>query len=93
MKSENQRNLFLDYTKGILILLVVYGHIIQYVAYNNQWEVGGFFEDPVFKAIYIFHMPLFIAISGFISFSSIHKTTLWDIIKKRFFNLILPIIS
>ncbi|MCC5658864.1 acyltransferase family protein [Nostoc sp. XA010] len=89
MQSINQRNQFLDYTKGILIFLVVYGHIIQYVAYNGN----GFFQDPVFKAIYIFHMPLFMAISGFISFSSIEKSTFFNITKKRFFNLIVPILS
>lgn len=90
MQLTNQRNQFLDYTKGILIFLVVYGHIIQYVAYNGE----GFFQDRIFKAIYIFHnMPLFMAISGFLSFHSIQKSTFLDITRKRFFNLIIPIVS
>ena len=55
------RNLFLDFTKGVLILLVTVGHSIQYIIYNNH----GFWGDPLFKAIYIFHMPLFIGLSGF----------------------------
>ncbi|MGF2035810.1 MAG: acyltransferase family protein [Nostoc sp. CmiVER01] len=89
MQSTNQRNQFLDYTKGILMFLVVYGHTIQYVAYNGK----EFFQDQIFKAIYMFHMPLFMAISGFLSFYSIQKTTFFEITKKRFFNLIIPIVS
>ncbi|NJR18130.1 MAG: acyltransferase family protein [Calothrix sp. CSU_2_0] len=90
MQSVKQRNQFLDYTKGILMLLVVYGHAIQYIAYNGNGE--GFFQDPIFKAIYIFHMPLFMAISGFVSFSSIQKSTFLTVVNKRFANLIVPII-
>ena len=49
----------LDTVKGLLIILVVLGHVIE------TW--GG--QDPVNHAvkglIYIFHMPLFIIISGF----------------------------
>jgi fucose 4-O-acetylase-like acetyltransferase len=53
------------------MFLVVYVHIIQYVVYNGK----GFFQDQIFKAIYMFHMPLFMAVSGFLSFYSIQKST------------------
>jgi fucose 4-O-acetylase-like acetyltransferase len=89
MQALNQRNQYLDYTKGILIILVLYGHIIQYIQYNQD----GFFEDKIFKTIYIFHMPLFMGISGFLSFQSIQKNTFSSIVNKRCWNLVVPIIS
>ncbi len=89
MQSTNPRNQFLDYTKGILIFLVVYGHILQYIVYSTK----GFYQDPIFKAIYIFHMPLFIAVSGFVSFPSIHKSPFRSLAKKRFLTLVVPIVA
>jgi fucose 4-O-acetylase-like acetyltransferase len=58
------RNEYFDYLKGLLILLVTYGHTIQYIGYGNNYS--GFLNDPVFRAIYMFHMPLFMLVSGFL---------------------------
>lgn len=55
-----QRNIRIDSTKGALILLVVFGHLLEV-----------FVRDPlyraVYSAIYLFHMPLFVMISGMFS--------------------------
>ncbi len=83
------RNQFLDFAKGMLILVVTWGHVIQYVGYNN----ASFWDDPIFKAIYTFHMPLFMALSGFLSFNSIQRTSFKTLAAKRLANLILPILS
>ena len=80
---------FLDYIKGILIFLVVYGHIIQFVEYKDS---GLFWFDPVYKIIYMFHMPLFMAISGFLAYNSIQKKSFYDIFKSRIKTLIVPIV-
>lgn len=61
---------FLDFLKGFLIFLVTIGHAIQFVAYQNT----DFWSDPVFKAIYIFHMPLFMAVAGYVSYSGLSKS-------------------
>jgi fucose 4-O-acetylase-like acetyltransferase len=61
----------LDYTKGVLILTVVIGHAIQYMVYQNK----GFWTDPFFKAIYMFHMPLFMMVAGYLSFRGITETS------------------
>jgi fucose 4-O-acetylase-like acetyltransferase len=53
---------FVDILRGWLILLVTYGHTIQAI-YGGRETV---FSDPVFQTIYMFHMPLFMAISGFV---------------------------
>ncbi|HET7819535.1 MAG TPA: acyltransferase family protein [Bacteroidia bacterium] len=80
---------FLDYIKGVLIFLVVYGHVIQYVEYKDS---GLFWFNPVYKIIYMFHMPLFMAISGFLAYNSIQKKSFYDILKSRIKTLIVPII-
>ena len=64
-----ERNEFVDTLRGILIFLVVWGHSIQYLAYSDE----SFWSDGVFKLIYSFHMPLFMALSGYVSFNSIQR--------------------
>jgi fucose 4-O-acetylase-like acetyltransferase len=86
--KEKHRNEFIDYLKGLLILFVTYGHTIQFIGYDND----SFWYDPIFKFIYIFHMPLFMGVSGFLSYSSIQKNNFWVIFLKRFQQIIIPII-
>ena len=50
-----QRSLYWDTLKGILIILVVFGHC------------GTALGDKLISSIYIFHMPLFVLISGYFS--------------------------
>ena len=57
---KNKRNSTIDSLKGVLIILVVLGHWLEY----------GFAHETnriVFNYIYLFHMPLFILISGYFS--------------------------
>ncbi|MGL4596076.1 MAG: acyltransferase family protein, partial [Bacteroidia bacterium] len=63
-------------------LLVVLGHAIQYNMGDNHNN------NPLFRFIYAFHMPLFMFISGFLSFGTFDGSTakLW----KRFQALIIP---
>ena len=87
-QADTGRNDYLDYLKGLLIFLVVYGHTIQFLVYKNSED---FWFDPAFQFIYMFHMPLFMAVSGFVSFGSIARNTVFETIKKRFLQLIVPI--
>jgi fucose 4-O-acetylase-like acetyltransferase len=57
------RNPLLDFSRGILIFLVVLGHTVQYSGYSNI----GFWNDPIFLTIYMFHMPMFVFISGYLT--------------------------
>jgi fucose 4-O-acetylase-like acetyltransferase len=69
----NNRDLSLDLSKGILIIIVVLGHSIQY-SFGEEWLTSGkFFENIVFKIIYSFHMPLFMMISGYLFYNSNKK--------------------
>lgn len=50
---------YVDFMRGVAIILVVVGHMIQF----NGVETS----NAVFEVIYSFHMPLFFAISGYIT--------------------------
>ena len=68
-----QRDTTLDLAKGLLIILVVLGHAIQF-SFGTEYTASGlFFEDPVYKSIYTFHMPLFMLVSGYLFFNSNKK--------------------
>ena len=77
-----ERNVLLDVLKGFAILLVVLGHSVQH---NLP---GSFNDNVIFRVIYSFHMPLFMFVSGFVSY----KTFDGSIRKlfKRFKSLIIP---
>jgi len=85
--SAPPRKTFLDYAKGWLIFLVTLGHVIQAVIYGNE----GFYADPIFKAVYIFHMPLFMALAGYVAFVSLNRAALGLFVQRRIVNLLLPI--
>ncbi len=83
-----QRLEYIDFCRGIAILLVVIGHLIQFngIATSN----------PVFEFIYSFHMPLFFAISGYITQKVTHIETGKQYLlylKKKSIAILLPLLS
>ncbi len=81
---------WLDFFKGILILTVILGHAIQSV-YIERGE--DFLHNYIWRLIYSFHMPAFIAISGFISYRpNYYLQQLSSITIRRFRQLIIPFI-
>lgn len=58
-----QRFAYIDRTKGLAILLVVLGHLI---ARNSPPGPGTEVYLLVKEYIYVFHMPLFLAVSGLV---------------------------
>jgi hypothetical protein len=76
-----KRDYSLDAIKAFAIYLVVLGHIIQATVIN-------FDENYIFKLIYSFHMPLFIFISGYVSY---HEGGVYSgFLKRRFISLMVP---
>lgn len=65
-KTSKQRDSSFDFVKGLLIYLVVWGHVM--VAGD---KMGG---DAVFNIIYSFHMPLFIFLSGYFAVHTLQKS-------------------
>lgn len=77
-----QRLLYLDAMKGILIILVIVGHTVQF-------NINDFQHNFVFRFIYSFHMPLFFMISGYLTYKKEYAKTL---IRKRAMQLLIPFV-
>ncbi len=81
------RNPFIDYLKGILIVLVTIGHAFQFAIYQDEriWSNG------LCKAIYMFHMPLFMGISGYLSYTGILKAKFSSFATIKIKSYLIPI--
>lgn len=73
-----QRDLRIDSIKGLLILLVVFGHCHTALQEHSNYMF-------IYNIIYLFHMPLFIFISGY--FTNLQKETKTQI--RSIFNIFL----
>ncbi len=81
-----QRLVYIDLAKAIAIYLVILGHVLIKlfnVSQNN---------DILLQTIYEFHMPLFMIMSGFFFKSSL-KLSVFDFLKKKSIQLLLPSLS
>lgn len=78
-----------DLCKGFLIVLVVYGHALQFVVYDRSELV---FSDPIFKAIYMFHMPMFMAISGYVAAYGAREKRWSTVTLRRLQDILLPML-
>ena len=77
---KKERNLFLDILKGLTMIFVIFGHSIQFGSGHVYLENELFYENPVFKIIYSFHMPLFALISGYLFYHSTQKNSFKEIV-------------
>lgn len=74
---------YIDNLKGFLIFLVVWDHCIQ----SSDLD---FDNNIIFRYIYSFHMPLFMVVSGFVSYK---PDLTWNTVRKRFKQLIIPFLA
>jgi fucose 4-O-acetylase-like acetyltransferase len=79
-----QRNNSIDALKAFTITLVVIGHVIQYSKID-------FDKDILFKYIYSFHMPLFIFISGYVTYKD--NDAYKGFVRNKLHSLIIPYFS
>lgn len=86
---SKERSGYLDFAKGILIFLVILGHCVQFVEYKCE---PLFWSDHLFKFIYTFHMPLFVGISGYLSYTSIKRRNFYSFAKSRMLYLLVPML-
>ena len=75
-----------DLLKLFAIFLVIYGHSIQHLLSSH------YSDEPVYRYIYSFHMPLFMMVSGFFSVSSMRQSFI-PFLSKKFRQLILPCLT
>ena len=86
VRHSDTRLIWMDLLKFIAIFFVCMGHCIQH------FLPGIPSENVVFRFIYSFHMPLFMAITGYFVYKR-GPQPFWMSIKKKFRQLILPGIS
>lgn len=85
---ENRDRLYLNVIKGIAVFLMLWGHCIQYCTMDSFWC----FLDPVYEAIYSFHMPLFMVVSGYLYYFSFRKRDLKTLLIHRVQGMLQPIV-
>ena len=87
----NNRLESIDRMKGIAILLVIIGHIIQF---NN---IDGGTNNKIFNIIYSFHMPLFFILSGYVATSGgskiVNLSSFLNFLWKKVYTLVLPLLT
>ncbi len=84
VKKIKARDGYIDFIKGVLIFLVVWGHVI------SNCKAGDFYANPLFKFIYSFHMPLFMGVSGWLFYFSINKYRMGTGILRRCVQMLYP---
>lgn len=79
------RDLRIDSLKGFLIILVLLGHVI--IAVDNVNVIN----HAVMGLIYVFHMPLFILISGYVTMNPAEQTPrqMWSRVGNIFITLVI----
>ena len=78
-----ERILFVDNLRALLILIVVLGHCLQYTGCNVS-------DNVLYNFIQSFQMPLFMFVSGFVSFKDCYSLG-W--LKRRCKRLLIPFIA
>ncbi|MBN9507954.1 MAG: acyltransferase [Alphaproteobacteria bacterium] len=82
----------LDRAKGLAILLVVFGHL---VARDPPQSVLWY--EPLRVAVYLFHMPLFMYLSGYVTFlcgAATAPPIAWPtLLRRRAIRLLLPFLA
>lgn len=89
---SNNRDSYWDLVKALLIFLVIWGHCIQFVQAPYVSDGTTFWDSPCFKGIYLFHMPLFMSISGYFAAASIRKRGISSL-RRYACRLLIPALS
>ncbi|MBR3606526.1 MAG: acyltransferase family protein [Lachnospiraceae bacterium] len=90
--NESSELGIINIIKAIGILLVIFGHAIQYASGEQVLSSGLFFEDFLFKFIYSFHMPLFMLVSGYLFYNTVEKYQGKQLLLNRWHRLAQPIL-
>lgn len=86
--EQNRERMCIDVVKGIAIVLMIWGHCIQYCA-RGSFIVFG---NPLYQFIYSFHMPLFMLVSGYLFSFSYQKRDLKTLLVHRTQGMLQPIV-
>lgn len=84
-----QRDIWVDYAKGVGILLVVYGHVARGMA-NAGITINETLYRLADSMIYSFHMPLFFFLSGLYFQGSVQRHGRWPLITEKLRTVLYP---
>jgi fucose 4-O-acetylase-like acetyltransferase len=76
------RDTRIDSVKGVLIILVVFGHLL------TPFTDRSALYKAIYAGIFVFHMPLFVMIAGMFSKPKLNDSAFWSI----FSRLVLPLV-
>lgn len=97
MEKKNEREILPDLLRGFAIILVVLGHCIQEGSGEAYRAEQQYFGDRLYQFIYSFHMPLFMMISGYLSWRGLNKckekSERTGLLKKRAVSLLVPVFA
>lgn len=87
-----ERSSWVDYAKGIGIMLVVFGHVESSVIGMGLPGYSEAVHHKIDSILYSFHMPLFFFLSGLFLESSLQKRTVAGLIASKVDSLLYPYI-
>lgn len=90
MPKPTRKCNYLDCCKGVAIILVTWGHVLQVMSCNGSSFV--FFDNKLVKLIYSVHMPFFMMLSGVLHAKSERKYGLAGYTIKRCKECLKPIL-
>lgn len=76
-----------DFLKTVAIMLVVYGHLMQYL-----WSDDVEIYNPLRNFIYSFHMPLFMTLAGLFAMRGFDSSSFIEYCRKRALRILVPCI-
>ena len=85
---DKKESFYWDLVKGAAVLLMLWGHCIQYCAL----DAVVYITDSAYQTIYAFHMPVFMLISGYLFYYSFRKRNMADLIEHRIRGMLHPIV-
>lgn len=86
--TKKHRDPLMDILKCFAIILVIWGHSILHL--TSRYAATTSYENPAFAFIYLFHMPLFMIVSGFFAKGHSNESTLWRIVVEKSRQLLVP---
>lgn len=84
--QQTSRIKWIDALKFFAIFMVLWGHSVQHLLSSE------YVDEPVYRVIYSFHMPLFMALVGFFG-ARLASRSFLTVLTQKFRQLILPILS
>ncbi|MBR4538305.1 MAG: acyltransferase [Clostridia bacterium] len=85
--TGGKRIAWIDFVRGLIIILMVFGHNIQYGSGDTMLANKLFLNNKVFQFIYSFHMPCLMILSGYLFEHTVTKQGFW---RNRFRTIIIP---